>query len=455
MRFVRFLFLSEPLEIRHDRTVRCVTTVHLRESFPIWMLLFLVAWHVLTLSVVSAIGLAALGGVILIAGLWARAMAYHVSGNRKLLYAALQVGDELQEMIDLINRSSFPILWAEFVDRSDLPGYALSSVRAVDPWHDIRWRAGAICNRRGVFKLGPWELRLGDPFGIFLVRHVFHQPEEILVYPPLAVLPADLLPEGGAAGEHRPLPQPLLASTIHAVSTRPYLPGDALRHIHWPTTARKDEHHVKSFEPEGTSTVWLILDLEAKAHIGSGADSSEEVMVTLAASLARDYLQRRLAVGLFVQAGEQTVVLPQRGLEHFWSLLRGLAPLHATAEQPLAQSIRSAGTLISPSHLAVVITPSLNTDWAAHVMTHIRPGGGGVLALVLEPASFGFDGDMQACITSLLKRGVLVHPVAQHQVKPVLAAYGEIRRWEFITFATGKAVLRNRPREVDLPPLAG
>ena len=67
-------------------------------------------------------------------------------------------------------------------------------------------------------------------------------------------------------GEERPLHQPLRAETQDAFTARPYQPGDPLRHIHWPITARHDAPYVKVFEPEDASTVWLLADLDAAAH---------------------------------------------------------------------------------------------------------------------------------------------------------------------------------------------
>ena len=149
-----------------------------------------------------------MAGILVSAFLWARMQARAVRGQRRLRFAAMQVGDELEEEISLENQALFPVLWAEFIDRSDIPGYTVSSARAADPRSHVNWHAHTICTRRGVFNLGPWELRLGEPFGILLVRQRYLQHQEILVYPPLAALPEQLLFHHGALGGHRPLNQP-------------------------------------------------------------------------------------------------------------------------------------------------------------------------------------------------------------------------------------------------------
>jgi len=146
------------------------TTLELRQPLIVVAFVMVLAWYVAAPGEVAVMSLVTLGGLLVSAFLWARTMALHVAGARQLRYAAVQVGDELEELVTLDNASALPVLWAEFVDRSDLPGYTVASVRAADAHNSIHWRARALCARHGLYTLGPWELRLGDPFGIFLVR---------------------------------------------------------------------------------------------------------------------------------------------------------------------------------------------------------------------------------------------------------------------------------------------
>jgi len=393
-------------------------------------------------------GITTVGAVLFIGFLWARSMAHGVSAKRQLLSVAMQVGDELEERIFLENTSTLPILWAEFVDHANLPGYNVASVRATEMLGSRRWTARTICSNRGVYQLGPWELRLGDPFGLFLVRHIYTEIQEILVYPPLAQLPRHLLPTSGAIGEHRPLHQALNANTVNAISPRPYQPGDPLRHLHWPTTARRDEPYIKNFEPEATSTVWLILDLDADVHLGSGIDSSVETMVILAASLAHELLHRRLAVGLLASNEQLTVVSPIRGQMNIWTILRALAPLQPSHSCPLSLTIKNAQSILSPRHLAFILTPSLDTSWANALNLLPKPGGIKIETILIDPSSFGGKGQAKDCALRLAEMGIRARVIQHGEVKPIDAAYGELKRWEFMVLGTGRVVPLSKPRAV-------
>ena len=192
-----------------------VVTLELRQRLPLLVWLVAFVWYLAAPSAVAAVTAFVLTAWLAIAWLWARTLARGVSAERRLHYAAVQVGDTLEEHLTLTNPTRLPVLWAEFMDRSDLPGYSVSSVHAADPWNQASWRAHAVCDRRGLFQLGPWELRMGDPLGLFLVRQVYLDRQELLVYPPLAPLPPQLRPHSSTmAGDHRRLRRAAQAETL-------------------------------------------------------------------------------------------------------------------------------------------------------------------------------------------------------------------------------------------------
>jgi uncharacterized protein (DUF58 family) len=428
-----------------------LTTIALRQPALAVAALMLLGLYVAAPTAVTVMLLVAVCGLLAVAFMWARAMALGVAGRRRLRYAAVQVGDELEEGLTLYNATDLPVLWAEFVDRSNLPGYTVASVRAADGRSTIRWKANTICSRRGVFSFGPWELRLSDPFGIFLVRHSYTHSQELVVYPQLAVLPGDLFRHSTSLGDYRPLRQPLQAETISAISARPYQPGDPLRHMHWRTTARRGAPFAKVFMPEASSTVWLIPDFDPAVHLGEGDDSTEETMVLLAAPLANQFLRLRLRVGLlaYAESGRPSVVAPQAGQAHLWQILRALAPLrpNPTSGSSLAQTLERARTLVSSRDLAVVITPSVSADWPRQLKRLARhSSGGGAEAILLDPASFGGAARAEACRALLAELGLGARVVQRGEIRPVASSYGALRRWEFIALGTGRAVARQTPR---------
>jgi uncharacterized protein (DUF58 family) len=446
-RLLTSYFQLPSLVLRRYQKPGCLVTIELKQRLPFVAALLALAWYVLAPSQVAAVLAFGLVGLLAAAWLWARTMARGVVARRRLVYAAVQVGDVLEEHLTMDNPTPLPVLFAEFVDRTDLPGYTVSSVRAVDAASSVHWRASAACSRRGLFMLGPWELLLGDPFGIFRVRQVYSERQELLVYPPLAPLPPQLLPTNVLLGDHQRLRQPVPAETLLASTTRRYMPGDPLRHVHWPTSARRDALYTKVFEPEATSTVWLVPDLDPHVQLGQGADSTEETMILLMASLADHLLRRGLSVGILAQAETVHALRPQAGRAQVWQVLRALAPLHAASPFPLGAALARLGASLPARDRVVVITPSLDTRWtqALRSLAH----GAGLEAILLDPASFGGQGHADSAVQVLADQGIAARALRRGELQPAAGAYGQVRRWEFRTLSTGRAVAQQTPRAAE------
>ncbi len=104
-----------------------------------------------------------------------------------------------------------------------------------------------------------------------------------------------------------------------------------------------------------------------------------------------------------------------------------------------------AQALVSARDLVIVLTASLHPAWPPALM---RTAQRGVRAetILIDPASFGMAGSAQAFLPVLAGLGVPARVVRKGEVKPLSAVYGTLRRWEFMTLGTGRAVAVQTPR---------
>ncbi|HMK07992.1 MAG TPA: DUF58 domain-containing protein, partial [Anaerolineales bacterium] len=355
--------LAERLDrLRRLRRPTCEVSLHLRSPLlPVACALF-AAWQALRPGPIPLAGLALTGSLLATGLFWAWSMATRVSTRRVLRLTSLQVGDHLEEILYLDNRSRLPVVFAEIVDHTTLPGYAIDGVRVVGGRASRQWRLQTVCRQRGVFSLGVWDVILGDPFGLFHVRQRYREPREVTVFPSLAALPAGTT-RHRTRGDRSVLRQPLPAETVSAMTTRPYSPGDSLRRIHWRTTARHDELYVRTFEPEAASAMWLILDLDKKVHFGHGTESSLEKMIMAAAGLASWLLDQRVPTGMVLEAEGTQVVPPKTSRSGLWAILHALA-LVGPGATPLSAALERAGPVVSVRDSLTILTPSLDPSWA-------------------------------------------------------------------------------------------
>jgi uncharacterized protein (DUF58 family) len=428
----------------------CAASLHLRAPLlPLAFLAFLVRWA-LHPTAYAFTGAVFSGSLLLISLIWIRSMALLVSTRRALRFTALQVGDHLEEVLFLENRSLLPVVFAEFIDHSAMPGYAIHGVRVAGPCSTEQWRLHANCTQRGVYSLGHWEVRLADPLGVFEARQLYRQPDVITVFPPVATLPLPVTSHHRTLGDRLALRQAVPADTVNAMSTRPYVAGDPARRIHWRTSARQRELFVKLFEPEANSVIWLILDLDQAVHIGQGNESSLEKMIIVGASLASRRLDEQLAVGMLLNAERTQVVPPRSGRDYRWTVLHALAAAEPSS-RPLATTLARAASIVSVRDSVAIVTPSLDPSWLEALPALTAGARGGLEVWLLDPASFGGAGHAVSLASQLHERGIPTQILQRGDIHPVLGAYDSIRTWEFRTLATGRALLNQSPRPSRAP----
>ncbi|MFM8321033.1 MAG: DUF58 domain-containing protein [Chloroflexota bacterium] len=335
-------------------------------------------WRFLLFAVLAALGLG---------WLWAHDLQQGLSIEREMRFGWAHVGDLLEERFTLRHTGRLPALWVEVQDGSTLPGYRAGLVTGIGPGESSRWRSSGVCQRRGLFTLGPTRLLAADPLGLFAVRLDDPRCVQLMVTPPVAPLPQVEVAPGGRAGAGRPR-RSAPERTVSADGVRQYVPGDSLRWVHWRTTARRAEPFVRTFESLPSGDWWIVLDLNRRVQAGQGARSTAEHGVILAASLADRGLRRSRAVGLAANGQPFAWLPPRQGDDQRWQILRTLA-LVEPGERPLAELLaRLQGALAGGSSL-VLITPDRDGAWLEALLP-LTWKGIVPTVLYLDPA--GFDG---------------------------------------------------------------
>lgn len=404
------------------------------------LLCLLVALQIISPSRVWMSLLIGLGATVAFSWVWARQMQKHVHLTREKRYTWTRVGDRLEERFSLRDDSPLPALWAEILDGSTLPGYRPGRVTGVEGEGVNRWITTGICTQRGVFNLGPTTLRLGDPFGLFTVTRHYPATVPYLVLPAVLSLPGVQVAPGGQLSEGRPrpyAPQP----TLLAASVRPYLPGDSLHLVHWPTVARREAWYVRTFDGAPAGDWWIVLDLAEEVHHGQGLASTLEQGVTLAASLAEKGLQAGHGVGLIAHSREPLWLPPATGEVQRWSILRRLATIEAGA-YPLATLLeRAAEALVHPASL-VVITPARDPAWLEPLLSLRQRGL--VPTLMLLAGETGRS-EMAALHTLLAQHNLTAYVMEPEALIPEFDPKQAEGRWEWRTTALGRTIAVHHP----------
>jgi uncharacterized protein (DUF58 family) len=160
----------------------------------------------------------------------------------------------------------------------------------VNGWSRSVFRWSFVPTSRGVFPVSPPLLSTAFPFGLWRRRRAIDVAAPVVVWPATFWLPS--LPPSHAvrswAGE---LADRHAGDTGERSGVREYRPGDSIRSVHWPLTARMDRLMVS--EREGLARLDAVVRVEVapESHGRFGAESSLEPTLRIAASVSQAMIE--------------------------------------------------------------------------------------------------------------------------------------------------------------------
>ena len=288
---------------------------------------------------------------------------------------------------------------------------------------------------RGAFALGPTTITSGDPFGIFRVSKSYPATDSLVVLPMLFQVAEFLSPPGLLPGG-KAIRRKSIDITAHATGVREYVPGDPMKRIHWPTSVRRGQLMVKEFEQDPQAEVWLFLDTHLNAHLAKSVESYDrpplddlfllrrrqvklppstlEYSISITASLAHYFIERRRAVGFVTASGHTFKVIPaERSERQEAKILEELAFLQAESTYTLPRLVTAQMGQLSQGSSAILVTPMIWPELLIGVDSlqrrNLRP-----VVVLLMSLSFGsrtsnedlaksLDGTQSASLPRLLR----------------------------------------------------
>lgn len=341
--------------------------------------------------------------VLVLSYSWAVTLKENLTMTREMRFGWSQVGDHLQERFNLDNASWAPAFWIFLEDHSDLAGYTASRITRIGGNAHRRWFERGFCERRGLYTIGPTSLHTGDPLGIFEVKIEYPATSNMMVMPPIVNLPDIQIAPGGKIGEGMNTTKSW-DHTVTASGVREYSPGDSLRYIHWPTSARRGELFVRTFDSTPTSDQWIFMDMHARVHFGEGDDASEEHGIIMAASLMNWSLENGRAVGFGANGQVLSWHQPRMDETQKWTILRTLALLEK-GDDPLYKLLGAARQSLRFRSSVLVITGDLSGNWLNPLLL-MRKKGIVPTIILLDIPAFGGPGSTKEIQKKLVALGL-------------------------------------------------
>ena len=177
-------------------------------------------------------------------------------------------------------------------------------------WYQrVRFSWELIAQRRGVYPLGPPQIKVGDLFGFFPAEKEAGDSLTVVVYPRLVPIEHFSIPKRdffGVPGGKSPVQDP-----IYILGTRDYQGWQPAKYIHWKTSARHGRLQEKVFEPSEQEKVLIVVDVAQFQN--KGAVEAFERTLEIVASLAVHLGKQGFAVGIATNGslvGDRSTLLP-------------------------------------------------------------------------------------------------------------------------------------------------
>ena len=332
--------------------------------------------------------------------LWSWLSLWRLEATVERQTARVQVGGHIAESIRIGNMGPIPKTLLEIHDPTNMPGQGVGRAIGLPPRSHRSWLSTIPCRKRGEYTIGPLTVASSDLFGLFNLEKKFGEPQALVVFPRTVDLPNFRVPAARRLGEGNQRER-TISPTPHSSRVREYAFGDSLNRIHWLTSARLGRLMSKEYDTGQSTDLWLLIDLEEAVQAGEVEDSTDEYAVSIAASIARKYLNEKLTVGLIAYGDERYFLEHQAGSGQMAHILEYLAKSKAEGKVTLDQAISREETLFGRSSSLIVITSSHRPEWIQS-LNHLARVGVSTEVVLLDSSSFG-SGRSNGHLTSELR----------------------------------------------------
>jgi len=276
----------------------------------------------------------------------------------------------------LLERSRFGATKASVADRLPEPRvFEFSTTR-----ERSRSEVPLIFARRGVYALGPAELRVADPFGLLRFARKDSERTEVVVYPRVYELRGFPLRGGnedaGTRGSRGRRGEEF-------ANLREYRRGDDRRHIHWKSLARTGELFVKEFSLQAPRRHTVVLDLRRE---GLRTQENEVEDAVSAAASVLTYLAREdLPFRLLDTGSSKADTGFGSDEDSYWEAMRLLATARADGVRHLGETVLAERGVLGEG---VVLVSRTRDEELPHCVRKLRDLGLSVIVVALATHTY-------------------------------------------------------------------
>jgi len=316
----------------------------------------------------------------------------------------LSVGEQIDKRISIRNLSVIPKTLILATDITTIPEYTSSFALGLTAKGYRSWRSTDYARQRGVFEMGPIEISTTDLLGIYKASTRHGDIDKIMVYPKIHDLrnlhigTSQITNEGTSRKKSNIL-------SPHASSVREYAYGDSLSRVHWKTTARANRLMSKEFDVGSSNEVVILNDLDKSVQCGRLDDSTDELSISVTASLTKSYTDSHTPVGFLSHGNDRYYITPGIGSSHFDRTMQTLAVAKPGNGKNLQQVIAEERNIWFNNSSIIIITPSSETEWVT-ALSELSQFNTSITVIMVNAKSFGGKHELGPILSALDNIGI-------------------------------------------------
>lgn len=328
----------------------------------------------------------------------------HVEAARKLDLFRVFEGDATRVDLTLQNPGKRLV----FVEVRDRIPRQLKLAQGGSPYEFLALPGGATTRLHyeahapllGVYEVGPTDLRLEDPFGLFFEERSVNPPDTLWVLPRtedlrkaalISKLPLPLL------GDHQ-VNRP--GDGFDFFALREYVPGDTMRTINWKASARSGKMMVNQMERTTAAEVTVLIDGRAITAVGP-EDRSPRILVARSAVSFVDFLYKsKDNARVIIYSDHVREIEPQPAERMIPFVSEQMAELQPKGEFPLVECVRQVLPSLKPNTPVVLVSPLLDDGTIVEAASVLLANG--MILTVVAPEVVALPGADEELAKALL-----------------------------------------------------
>jgi uncharacterized protein (DUF58 family) len=360
-------------------------------------------------------------GLYLLSRWWMQRAIGQLRFRRILVTERAFLGETVPVEMEVCNSGLLPLPWIHICENLPLDLHVPTLVQRVVsllPRERETIRYDLHGWRRGYYTLGPLSCRAGDLFGIIELNRKCEMEDHLVVYPKIIPLPNLTLPSLFPFGT-LPSRQRLFEDPTRVMGVRDYQPGDSPRRIDWKTSAALRQLQVRRYQPAISVEAFIMLNLNTTEYSRQGRFSAPELAITVAASVTRQLIEQRQAVGLatngadpLAASSENLALPPRKGRGHLMNCLDLLARIETTEANkalPFTALLRQASLGLSWGSTLVIVT-SKEDEALMPTIVHLRRRGFLAVLVMVDP-----DADFDQTMAHAQQIGVPAYRIVRER----------------------------------------